>query len=92
MRVRVAISRFHSDGEKKPGEVGPDGFFAEMALIDGQPRAETAIPVTDTECLLFTRDTFLRLVEKHPIVSLHLARVLADRLRSALDQTAAPAP
>lgn len=88
LRGRVAIIRNQPGPERRLGEVGPDGFFAEMALIDEQPRVESAISLEQTECLLFTRDTFLKLVEKHPSLSLRLARVLAERLRAALEHQA----
>lgn len=101
LRGRVAAVRNKPGGEVRLAEMGPGEFFAEMALIDEKPRSASIVTVEETECLLFTRDTFLRLVEKHPSLSLKLARVLAERLRTLIErpgsmpaegQAAAPAP
>ena len=92
LRGRVAVVRSQDGAEQRLAEIGADQFFAEMALIDEKPRSASVVTVEATECLLFTRDTFLRLVEKHPALSLRLARVLAERLRTAQERPAEPAP
>lgn len=99
LRGRVAIIRNHAGQEHRLAEIGPNHFVAEMALIDDKPRSASIVTTEETECLLFTRDTFLRLMDKHPALALRLARVLADRLRTAQDRldehataTATPAP
>ncbi len=83
LRGRVAIVRQQAGKAVRLAEVGANHFVAEMALIDDRPRSASIIAVEETECVLFTRDTFLRLMDKHPALSLKLARVLAERLRTA---------
>lgn len=61
--------------------LGPDGIFGEMALIDGSPRSATAIAREPTEVAVIDERAFLYLVERNPGFALHLLRRLADRLR-----------
>jgi CRP-like cAMP-binding protein len=93
LKGRVAVVRNQGGAEVRLAEIGAEHFFAEMALIDEKPRSASVVTMEATECLLFTRDTFLRLMEKHPSLSIRLARVLAERLRIAQERppgTAAP--
>ena len=61
--------------------LGPDGIFGEMALIDGSPRSATAIARGPTEVAVIDERAFLYLVERSPTFALHLLRRLAERLR-----------
>ncbi len=61
--------------------LGPDGIFGEMALIDGSPRSATAIAREPTEVAVIDERAFLYLVERNPTFALHLLRRLAGRLR-----------
>src|ERR1051326_4943 len=81
-RGRVAVTHEDNGRTIKLAELGANQCFAEMALIDDKPRSANVVTVEETECLLFTRDTFLKLMEKHPALSIRLARTLAARLRA----------
>jgi len=61
--------------------VGPNGAFGEMALIDGSPRSATATAREPTEVAVIDEKAFLYLVEKNPAFALALLRRLAARLR-----------
>src|SRR6185295_9366682 len=61
-------------------------FFAEISMIDSKPRSATITTLEDTECMLLTRDSFLKLVKSYPELALRLARVLAERLRAAHEE------
>jgi CRP-like cAMP-binding protein len=61
--------------------VGPNGTFGEMALIDGSPRSATAIAREPTEVAVIDEKAFLYLVEKNPAFALDLLRRLTVRLR-----------
>ena len=88
-RVEVTKER---DGEQIPlAELGRDQFFAEMSLIDDKPRSASVTTLEQTECLLFTRDSFVTLMGKNPQLAIRLARALAERLRMA-DSIKSPAP
>ena len=61
--------------------IGPNGTFGEMALIDGAPRSATAVAREPTEVAVIDEKAFLYLVEKNPAFALDLLRLLAARLR-----------
>ena len=61
--------------------VGPNGIFGEMALIDGSPRSATAIAREATEVAVINERAFLYLVEKNPGFALDVMRLLTQRLR-----------
>ncbi len=61
--------------------VGPNGTFGEMALIDRAPRSATAIAREPTEVAVINEKAFLYLVQKNPGFALDLMRRLAKRLR-----------
>lgn len=96
---RVKVEREVDGLTRQVAELGPQQFFAEIAIIDDKPRSATVIATEDTECLLLTRDSFLTLARKYPELTLRLAKVLALRLRAAQAElanyqhsTAHPAP
>jgi CRP-like cAMP-binding protein len=94
LRGRVEVSKNRSGSRIPLAELGPEQFFAEMSLIDDKPRSATITTLEETECLLFTRDSFLTLMSKNPQLAIRLARSLAERLRNTDDRSggAAPAP
>jgi len=69
-------------------ELGPEQFFGEMSLLDNKPRSATVTSLGDVECLLLTRDNFVKLMNKFPEIPIRMARVLADRLRQANEKLA----
>jgi CRP/FNR family transcriptional regulator, cyclic AMP receptor protein len=62
--------------------VGKGGIFGEMALIVGESRTATAIAKTDVKLVAVDERRFLFLVQQTPHFSLHVMRVLTERLRS----------
>lgn len=61
----------------------PGDFFGELSLIDNKPRSAHVICIEDTHCLVLTRDSFVKLVDKYPEIGLQIATALAGRLRAA---------
>ena len=57
------------------------GLFGEMALIEKENRVATAITKTDCRIVAVDEQRFLFLVQQTPNFSLHVMRVLSDRLR-----------
>ena len=82
-RGRVGVTKERDGVPMHLAQLGPDQFFAEMSLIDEKPRSATITTLEETECLLLTRDSFLKLMEKYPQLSIRMARVLAERLRKS---------
>jgi hypothetical protein len=91
LRGRVEVTENRNGLEARLAELGPEQFFAEMSLIDDKPRSATITTIEETECLLMTRDSFVKLMEKNPQLSIRLARVLAQRLRQANERSQASA-
>ena len=59
----------------------PGSILGEMALIDSQARSTTAIAKSDCHLAPVDQKRFLFMVEQTPFFSLHVMRVLAERLR-----------
>lgn len=58
-------------------------FFGEMALMDDEPYAASAIAMEDSTVLMLHRDDFRRCIMEMPGVALGLLRALCGRLREA---------
>ncbi|HEX5949710.1 MAG TPA: MFS transporter [Actinomycetota bacterium] len=69
------------------GELGPGGYFGEVALLYDQPRNATVTAETDLTLFVLERDEFLRIVTGHDAVGT-LARRTADA-RSNVDASKA---
>lgn len=66
----------------KPIEIATAGnVIGEMSLIDSRARCATAVAVTDCRLAPIDEKQFLLLVQQTPFFSLHVMRVLAERLR-----------
>src|SRR5258706_16304607 len=89
----VKVDREQGGVRMQVAELGPEQFFGEMSLLDNKPRSARVTGIEDSECVLLTRDSFVKLMNKNPEIPIRRARVLADRLRVANEKLAtAPAP
>jgi CRP-like cAMP-binding protein len=86
---RVKVEREHEGVSRELAVLGPQQFFAEISMVDSKPRSATVTTLEQTECMLLTRDSFIKLVKSYPDLALRLARVLAERLRAADEKLAA---
>jgi len=77
----VTVDREENGTTIRVAELGAEQFFAEMSVIDNRPRSATITTLEDTECMVLTRDSFMRLMMKYPEIPIRLARLLADRIR-----------
>jgi Cyclic nucleotide-binding domain len=91
-RGRVKVDREQGGARTQVAELGPEQFFGDMALLDNKPRSATVTGIEDAECLLLTRDSFVRLMNKYPEIPIRMAKVLAERLREANAKIVAGAP
>ncbi len=82
--VRVQRERPGSAEPLSLAELGPGGFFGEMALLDDFPRSATVVTTAPTECALISKWDFQKELKAHPEIGLALLRVLCQRVR-ALD-------
>jgi CRP-like cAMP-binding protein len=62
--------------------LGPDESFGEMGVVDGSPRAATAVAVEDSTLAVIDRKVFLFLVGETPTFALQVMSSIAERLRA----------
>jgi CRP-like cAMP-binding protein len=62
-------------------KVGPGGVFGELALIGQQPRAASAVALSDCELLAISRKALLELIKTKPAFGKSLLAAVADRGR-----------
>src|SRR5256885_946990 len=91
-RGRVKVDREQGGTRTLIAELGPEQFFGDMALLDNKPRSATVTGLEDAECLLLTRDSFVKLMNKYPEIPIRMAKVLAERLREANKKIVAATP
>jgi CRP/FNR family transcriptional regulator, cyclic AMP receptor protein len=74
------------------GVYGTGSIVGELCLLDGSPRAITAVALTDTDLLLLTRQNLERLLELHPGAGIKLLKgmllAVSIRLRKSFDRLA----
>jgi CRP/FNR family transcriptional regulator, cyclic AMP receptor protein len=67
------------------------GLFGEMAVIEDDRRAATAVAKTDVRLVAIDQPRFMELIQESPAFALRVMRVLSDRVRR-LDQRLFPNP
>ena len=83
-RAKVEIER---DGMKVVvAELREGDFLGELSIIDDKARSANVICLEETRCLLLTRDSFSKLLKKHPEIALQMLRSLVSRIRSTNDR------
>lgn len=61
--------------------IHPGGILGELGVIDGTPRAATAVAVAPTAMLEIDEKEFLELVRTQPFFALKVMRLLVARLK-----------
>ena len=72
---------------QKVAELGPGGFFGELALLDKAPRNATVAAETPMELVVLGQREFAGLIDDVPEFAHKLLAGLARRLREADSQT-----
>jgi CRP/FNR family cyclic AMP-dependent transcriptional regulator len=79
---KVRISASAPDGKEMFLNImEPGDTFGEIALLDGYPRTAAASATAPSELLVIMRDPFLALLQREPGLSIHLLRLLCQRIR-----------
>jgi len=68
---------------RKVADVGPGGFFGDLALLDRAPRNATVVAQTPMELLVLGQREFAALIDEVPGFAHKLLAGLARRLREA---------
>ena len=66
--------------------IEPGDIFGEIALLDGMPRTADAIAIVRTELVMIARRDFAPLLERESSLSLHLLKLICERLRRTSEQ------
>ncbi len=71
-------------GNQVINELSKGDLFGEMALIDNSPRSATATVKSEATLAQVDQADFLFLVQHSPYFSIHVMRILAERMRRLL--------
>src|SRR4029077_2159088 len=78
---RVRITSQGEGAQEKPiAYLGRGDAVGELALLTGEPQAFSALADTPCEFLTLSKADFDKILEKHPLVGIHLSRALSRRL------------
>ncbi len=80
-RVKVEVDR--NGAKAVVAQLQAEDFLGELSIIDNKPRSANVICLEDTRCLLLTRDSFSKLINKYPEIAIQMAKALAGRIRAA---------
>ncbi len=92
-RVKVEVDR--NGAKAVVAQLQAEDFLGELSIIDNKPRSANVICLEDTRCLLLTRDSFSKLINKYPEIAIQMAKALAGRIRAMnekVSQPSTPAP
>jgi len=70
---------------RKLRDVGPRGYFGEMALLDQGPRAATVVAQTDMRLYVLEAHEFTSLLRSTPAMAIRMLGTMSGRLREALE-------
>ncbi len=79
-----------AEGGRVVEVVKPGGFFGEIALLTGEPRATSAVAGTACELASVGRDDFRGVVMANPAIALEMSRILGQRLSKMAQQDKGP--
>jgi CRP-like cAMP-binding protein len=80
----VKVTSYSSEGDEQIYTVlTANDFFGEMSLLEDKPTS--AAVVAKTECVVYAldRSQFFNVLERHPLLTIELLKLLSGRIRSA---------
>jgi CRP-like cAMP-binding protein len=82
---RVRVIDYDDSGRREIifDEIGPGGFFGELAAIDGEPRSANIVATEDTVTALLSADAFIEMLFQHREVGLAFMRRLSEMIRQS---------
>jgi len=78
-RLRAMVRQ--DDGSEAVREIVQGQTVGELAVLTHEPRSATVRAIRDSVLAHVSRETFEELSQRHPAVTLHIARVIIDWLR-----------
>ncbi|MDR0455902.1 MAG: cyclic nucleotide-binding domain-containing protein [Treponema sp.] len=76
----VKITKIVGDNEVLLAVLKAGDIFGEMALLEGKPRAATAVAYEDTDVMVVNRANFQRMIQTQPQLVTKVTTLLADRV------------
>jgi len=64
-------------------EIGPGGYFGELAAIDGEPRSANIVAAEETVTALLSGEAFIEVLFRHREVGLALMRRMSEMIRQS---------
>jgi len=64
-------------------EIGPGGYFGELAAIDGEPRSANIVATEETVTALLSAEAFIEMLFQHRDVGLAFMRRLSEMIRQS---------
>lgn len=89
---KVKVEADHNGAKVVVAQLNAEDFFGELSIIDNKPRSASIICLENTNCLLLTRDSFSKLMNKYPEIAIQMAKSLTARLRATTEKVGAAAP
>ncbi|MFQ5465933.1 MAG: Crp/Fnr family transcriptional regulator [Thermodesulfobacteriota bacterium] len=87
LQGRVKVTLYGEEGKEIVLSVLNDGdMFGELSIMDNRPRSANVVSVKDLECLVVTKEAFLKYLSRHHKVYLTMFAYLTGRLRDATRQ------
>jgi CRP/FNR family cyclic AMP-dependent transcriptional regulator len=87
--VKVEIE---TNGRTVPvAQLQSGAFLGELSIVDEQARSANVVCLESTQCLLLTRDSFSKLMNKHPEILVQMVKTLARRIRDTNTAVTQPA-
>jgi len=78
---RVKISKLSPEGKEQILHlIGPGDPFGEVPMFAGGCFPANALALEDTELLFFSRDRFVALISRHPVLAMNMLAFLSQRL------------
>jgi CRP-like cAMP-binding protein len=87
---KVKVETDHNGSKVVVAQLKEEDFFGELAIIDNKPRSANIICLENTTCLLLTRDSFSKLMNKYPEIAVQMAKSLAARVRATTEKIGTP--
>ncbi len=78
---RVRVSKGIGGRQHILAELGKGEFFGEMAIVNNVKRTASITAIDKTELLCFTREGFLSMINKNPMIALNIIDKLCRRLQ-----------
>ena len=83
VRGRVRITRHQHNHDVQLAEIGPNGLFGEMSMIDQKPRSASVTALVETDCVELNLTSLKSIMTQSPNTCIVVFKALCTKLRDA---------